>query len=351
MQSTHTSHHLCETFQMHSQWYLNQRGFQVMRMQQIMTASMVAVVAIWGVYFWHFSPWVSFFGSLICIFGYSIILAAEFVALLLVNRSDPAPRPSCKEVLNAWLSETCLVPTLFCWRQPFRPYEVPDQLCGQNLLGQRGVIFIHGLICNRGFWTHWLKQLKRHGLNERAHAFIALSLEPVFVGIDDYAEQIEKGVQAVTAASGLPSILVCHSMGGLAARAWLSRQTDNCRVHHVVTIASLHNGTWLARFAYGQSGRQMRQSSEWLRQLVRQAESDGLETEKEKASAHREKLFTCWYSNCDNIVFPSSTAMLPGADNRLVRGAAHLQLAFMPEVIMTTLEMIVRPPKASEKHR
>jgi hypothetical protein len=32
---------------MHSQWYLNQSGFQVMRMQQIMTASMVAVVAIW----------------------------------------------------------------------------------------------------------------------------------------------------------------------------------------------------------------------------------------------------------------------------------------------------------------
>ena len=45
----------------------------------------------------------------------------------------------------------------------------------------------------------------------------------------------------------------------------------------------------------------------------------------------------CWYTNCDNIVFPPSTATLPGADNRLVRGVAHVQLAFVPEVIERTL--------------
>ena len=35
--------------------------------------------------------------------------------------------------------------------------------------------------------------------------------------------------------------------------------------------------------------------------------------------------FTCWYSNCDNIVVPTSTAMLPGADNRLVTAQGHVQ--------------------------
>jgi hypothetical protein len=31
---------------------------------------------------------------------------------------------------------------------------------------------------------------------------------------------------------------------------------------------------------------------------------------------------------------------LPGADNRLVRGVAHVQLAFRPEVMAASLELI-----------
>ena len=53
--------------------------------------------------------------------------------------------------------------------------------------------------------------------------------------------------------------------------------------------------------------------------------------------------FTCWYSNCDNIVFPVETATLAGADNRLVPGVAHVQLAFRPEVFAATLAMIAEP--------
>jgi triacylglycerol lipase len=41
----------------------------------------------------------------------------------------------------------------------------------------------------------------------------------VFGGIDDYAPLIEQAVQQVTQATGRPPLLVCHSMGGLAARA------------------------------------------------------------------------------------------------------------------------------------
>jgi hypothetical protein len=56
--------------------------------------------------------------------------------------------------------------------------------------------------------------------------------------------------------------------------------------------------------------------------------------------ANRHALFTCWYSNCDNIVFPASTATLAGADNRLVRGAAHVQMAFLPQVMGGTLALL-----------
>jgi hypothetical protein len=42
------------------------------------------------------------------------------------------------------------------------------------------------------------------------------------------------------------------------------------------------------------------------------------------------------------VVIPASTATLPGADNRLVRGAAHVELAFEPRVIAHVLDELRR---------
>ena len=50
--------------------------------------------------------------------------------------------------------------------------------------------------------------------------------------------------------------------------------------------------------------------------------------------------FTCWYSNCDNIVFPTSTATLPNAENRLIAGVAHVEMALRPEVLEECLALL-----------
>lgn len=50
--------------------------------------------------------------------------------------------------------------------------------------------------------------------------------------------------------------------------------------------------------------------------------------------------FTCWWSDCDNIVFPAPTAALPGADNRFCGGAAHVALAFDARVMGATLDWL-----------
>jgi len=50
--------------------------------------------------------------------------------------------------------------------------------------------------------------------------------------------------------------------------------------------------------------------------------------------------FVCWYSNCDNVVFPASTATLPGADNRFVPGLPHVGLAFDAAVMRSVLDDI-----------
>ena len=59
-------------------------------------------------------------------------------------------------------------------------------------------------------------------------------------------------------------------------------------------------------------------------------------------SSEQARLFTCWYSNCDNVVFPASSATLPGADNRLVQGLAHVQMARHPSVLHACLQLLTQ---------
>jgi triacylglycerol esterase/lipase EstA (alpha/beta hydrolase family) len=122
-------------------------------------------------------------------------------------------------------------------------------------------------------------------------------------------------------------------MGGLGARAWLRSlpaHSAAARVHRVITLGTPHGGTWAGRFSRSVTGQQMALGGDWVQQL-QQDEPDG-----------RVALFTCWYSNCDNIVFPAGTAMLPGADNRLVEGVAHMQMAFDPTVMRACMEEIAQ---------
>ena len=58
----------------------------------------------------------------------------------------------------------------------------------------------------------------------------------------------------------------------------------------------------------------MQQGSAWLMRL---------EAMEKHGRAHR---FTCFYSHCDNIVFPPAVATLAGADNRHLPGMAHVHM-------------------------
>lgn len=292
------------------------------RLQQFTTVGLALAALAWAAYFVQANrPGWAVVGALLIIFGYALFLAIEFVLLWFVNRSDAAPRATVFQLIAAWWGEVLTAPQVFCWRQPFRANAVPDHLpVGAR---RRGVVFVHGFVCNRALWNPLMLKLRARGV-----PFVAVNLEPVFGSIDHYADIIENGVRHIESATGVPPVIVAHSMGGLAVRAWMDKHHGDGRVQRVLTIGTPHRGTFLGRFGFAPNTRQMRLSSDWQRTLAA------------REPAQRFARFTCFYGHCDNIVFPASTATLPGADNRHVPGIAHVHMAHHDDVFDEILRWV-----------
>ena len=293
------------------------------RWQRWLVAANLALIALWVAWFWARSPWLALAGLVVVPLLLRLCMAPQFLLMAWVTRADATPRPGPGQLLRAWWAEARWAGLVFGWWQPFRHRAVADWLPPEPT-GRRGVVLVHGFLCNRGFWMPWLAPLRARG-----HAFAAVTLEPAFGSIDDYAATIDAAVRRVAEATGRAPVLIGHSMGGLAARAWLRAVPDgDARVHRVVTLGTPHHGTWSARGARAINGRQMALDSPWVRALQAQE------------PAARRARFVCWYSNCDNVVYPPATATLAGADNRFIEGVAHVEMAFRPQVMRACMELL-----------
>jgi triacylglycerol lipase len=222
--------------------------------------------------------------------------------------------------VRAWAAELVAAPRVFLWHQPFRSASEPDRLSPVGD-GRRGVLLVHGFFCNRGVWNPWLRRLRAADV-----PFVAVSMEPVFGSISDYGPTIAAAASELERVTGLAPVIVAHSMGGLAVRAWLADHAG-ARVHRLITIASPHVGTRLAGRGRGRNVEQMREGSSWVRDLA------GRET---GSRAH----VVCFWSHCDNIVFPTRNATLEGADNRHLEATPHVQMIFHPAVLAEVLRSV-----------
>jgi triacylglycerol lipase len=307
------------------------------RLQRTSTLSMLASALLWLLACFALAApsWV-YVGALVIVMARPIVLAIEFILIWFVHGDDPVPRASGPALVKAWLAESWVSPRTFNLHQPFFSHRYPDSVSAVGATSSDVVVLVHGFVCNRGLWLPVLAKLEALRI-----PFIAVNLEPVLAdSIDQYIPIVEEAVQRACEATGRPPVMVGHSMGGLAIRAWLRwrrarapQTSDEEIVKRVITIGSPHRGTWLARYARASNAHQMRLASPWLGELDGSAQTAAYQG------------FTCFYSDCDNIVMPCSTATLPGADNRLLQGTAHMGLAFREEV----LEDIVRWARAPVK--
>jgi pimeloyl-ACP methyl ester carboxylesterase len=189
------------------------------------------------------------------------------------------------------------------------------------------VILVHGYFSNRGTLCALAQALDRAG----AGPVFVPSLPAILAPIGTFADHLDRVVRQVTGATGQPrAILVCHSMGGLAARAWLGRHGAG-RVAGIVTLGSPHHGTALASLGAGENARQMRRGSVFL---------DSLERGERERGAPCPALSV--YTVHDNLVAPQDSSRLEWARNVAVSGVGHLAMLADARVHREVLDEIAR---------
>jgi triacylglycerol lipase len=271
------------------------------------------------------APWwqAVMIGVALPVVGTALVLAIELTVGAIV---DPrTPRASPLHVLRVWLGETSCSLRVFGWRQPFAS-DFPEPPLMRDP-GRPAVLLIAGYVCNRAVW----KPLLESGVLASCNV-ATVNIEPVFGDIDDYAKQIDAAIGRLREASGAHRVtLVCHSMGGLAARAYLCKHGDDA-VERIVTLASPHHGTIFGVLGHGRNARQMIRNCKYLTTMA------GVE------KIERRRRFVCIATADDNLVVPRSSPLLPDAQWHVMDGVGHLALIEDPRA-WQLIEAAVRVPQ------
>lgn len=299
----------------------------------------VATLAVaWAAHRWMGLNWAGAVAvaCVVVVLGYVISVGWAFVisqtSLGTAIPDDPAwdrmPVPHEQRIgvtgfIACWLRECCSVAWMFNVLQPFCARAAFDAPAGG---GKRvPVLMIHGYGCNRAVWLPMQKHLAAAG-----HPIEAIDLMPLLGDIDDYGHELAATVARMTSEHGRAPVLLCHSMGGLAARALLRQSQVPAPVAHVITLGSPHRGTAMARTGRGHNVRQMAWASPWLRQLA-----------ASETSAVRARI-TSIFSWHDSIVGPAGASWLEGARHIPFSGIGHVSLLCDARVRDTVLAELTR---------
>jgi triacylglycerol esterase/lipase EstA (alpha/beta hydrolase family) len=181
--------------------------------------------------------------------------------------------------------------------------------------GRVPVVLVHGYLSNRGYFrplAHWLEA-------QGVGPVFAPNFPVLFTSIEHYADELHAAIERIATGCGQPQVvLVCHSMGGLAARRYRQVHGEG-RIARLVTLASPHHGTALAAMGLGLNARQMRRGSGFLRDL------EAAEAAQPPAIAA-----VSIYSPHDNLVAPQDTSLLPWARNVALPGLGHVSIIASP---------------------
>lgn len=249
---------------------------------------------------WRAPLWLALLGGLLC-----VLLLRLCINLNNFRLSAPVPALALAARVRLVGEEFVASLVASSWHMP----RARAHVCAYADDRRAPVLLLHGYGCNSGYWRALVARLERARIS---HA--TLDLEPLLASIDDYAASIEGAIRDLVSVTGATEVvLVAHSMGGLAARAYL-RAYGSARVAHLITLGTPHAGTRLAARAPGCNAAQMRSGSSWLDALAA------------SETAATRSMITSLYSHHDNIVAPQTSSVLAGAKNIGIDAVGHVAL-------------------------
>ena len=182
----------------------------------------------------------------------------------------------------------------------------------------RPIILLHGFKCNQSIWIlmrHWLKSA---GLGP----VYSLNLRPIRGPVEVFGDQIAKLADRIEKETGHSElILIGHSMGGLAAAYYAEHLAPKGKVTHCITLGSPLKGTRIASIAGSPVAKQMRQGSEFARELA------------DRLMASSTQYFHI-ATTFDNLIYPYQSAMViadPG-HIRVLTWQGHITMAYSKTV-------------------
>jgi triacylglycerol esterase/lipase EstA (alpha/beta hydrolase family) len=199
------------------------------------------------------------------------------------------------------------------WRMIFYRWLMPDPKPAPAKLP---ILLLHGVGCNAGVWSGFRRHLAACGIGP----VYALSYGPPLASIEHFADQLVDRIAGIVAATGAAQVvLVCHSMGGLVARAYL-RKHGGGRVRRLITIGTPHHGSMHAWLAAGLSLAQMRPENAWLA---------GLNGDAERTGGVPVASIWSWH---DSMVTPQTSSRIDWGENVVLTGVAHNAMLDDPQV-------------------
>ena len=234
-----------------------------------------------------------------------------------IKFASPAPRLGFCRRLRLMLGEYLAFLLTFLLIIPFERLWMPaDRLPP----GKCPILLVHGYGCSRGVW--WLL---RRRLEAAGHTVASISLAPPYTSLGKMVPQLHQRIESVCAANGSQQLtLIAHSMGGLICRSYLARH-GNARVKHLLTLATPHTGTVLAKIGFGKNAREMTPGSLWLRDMA-----------SEKLAIP----VTCLRNPYDNYVIPQDNQRLTGARDVELPAVGHIAMLYDRRVANLLLELL-----------
>jgi triacylglycerol lipase len=182
--------------------------------------------------------------------------------------------------------------------------------------GRPPVVLVHGLGGNRGCFTPLRMFLRAVGF-ARVYSFGYESQ-----AIPEVSASLVEFVHEILETTGESQVdIVAHSLGGVVSRYAIQRLGLARQTRTLVTLASPHQGTFVARYLNTPQVNALRPESELLREL----NEGGL-----RGLGVR---FVAMYSDRDIYVLPKEHMTHPDAENIFLPGLSHSQFLIAPSVL------------------